>query len=329
MFIGNELKYYELVQWLTTGTSEHVCIVSGITGCGKTYGIKRAIENTGKMLIVFDSSNCLNGKEFIDKYTKTTRSNIVAQFAGIQGKDTVVFIDELDAFIALDRTFLTSLKTVLSLTHGIKTVLACTPELVKRIDIPCKQVKLNIPREADVVIFLKSFHRCSSKELVSITEMCCGNLSVALQALARPGGAVDKFPEIASIYRQTGAAEQVFMLDLWLNPLRFHENLVHEFKQRIKRKDTPKVYEGIMGDLCLWDVMMSRGLCEIAPCFMALSVRKLDKLVVKKTAAPPNADFTRLINMLSIRKKNLNALYTSIFPWGEVGSYEKSFLNCK
>ena len=123
-------------------------------------------------------------------------------------------------------------------------------------------------------------------------------------------------------------------MDMWLNPLRFHENLIYELKQRIQPRTKPKkedIYTCILEDLCHWDILMCNNVCEPALQLIAASVTRLDKLALKKTAAPSQTEFTKLINMLSVRKKAINSLYESTddrkkFPWHKVGSYEKSFL---
>jgi SpoVK/Ycf46/Vps4 family AAA+-type ATPase len=349
MFIGNQLKYNELLTWLQNGSeagaAERVCVVTGPVGCGKTYGIKAATAETGKLVSIFDSTTCSNGKDFLDKFTKATQSNVVAQFTHTGMSDRIMFIDELDALLTIDRTFLSNLKNI---PHGIRVLIACSLDTVKRIPIAHKLISLNAASEADILIFLKESTsaegKCvkakskakaksvSAKLLVEAAEMCNGNIGAALKYIPKLG-LTDPFPEVGSIYRSPEGAAAVFSLDVWLNPLRFHENLLYELKQRLQPRQKAKVYASLMEDLCTWDFLMTRNIeaAEYAVAFIAAAVKKLDRLPLKKSAPPPQAEFTRLINLLSVRKKALNALYTSgmEFPWHDIGSYEKSFLHRK
>jgi SpoVK/Ycf46/Vps4 family AAA+-type ATPase len=345
MFIGNQLKYHELLTWLQNGfgAAERVCVVTGPVGCGKTYGIKAATAETGKLVSIFDSTTCSNGKDFLDKFTKATQSNVVAQFTHTGMSDRIMFIDELDALLTIDRTFLSNLKNI---PQGIRLLIACSLDTVKRIPIAHKLISINAASEADILIFLKEStsgdakakagktKAVSAKLLVETAEMCNGNIGAALKYIPKLG-LTDPFPEVGSIYRSPEGAAAVFQLDVWLNPLRFHENLLYELKQRLQPRQKAKVYASLMEDLCTWDFLMTRNIeaAEYAVAFIAAAVKKLNRLPLKKSAPPPQAEFTRLINLLSVRKKALNALYTSgtgmEFPWHEIGSYEKSFLHRK
>jgi SpoVK/Ycf46/Vps4 family AAA+-type ATPase len=360
MFIGNPIQYSDLLTWLTSTTDpECVCIVCGPTGCGKTHGIMAAAEATGKMISVFDSSTCLNGKDFKDKILKTTQSNVLAQFTARSYADRMVFIDELDALLSIDRTFLSNLK---GMPQAIKVVIAATPEASRRVAIPHKLITLNAASQGDILALLrerekKMGRRLNAKRLLEAVELCSGNLAAAIRhtdAVVKKAAKSkqtenetkdaqrDAFSDLAAVYRNTSLAYQVFSADSWLNPLRFHENLVHEMKQRTKPRQgkhpqKEEVYRDLMGDFCFWDTCMSSGSGseDVAMHYLAAATKRLDSLTLKKTAAPPAAEFTRLINMLSVRKKGILGLYANAgansgsFPWHQVGAYEKSFLQRK
>jgi hypothetical protein len=313
-----------------------------------------AAEATGKMTSVFDSSTCLNGKDFKEKILKTTQSNVLAQFAARSYADRMVFIDELDALLSIDRTFLSNLK---GMPQAIKVVIAATPEAARRLAIPHKLITLNAASQGDILAFLrerekKLGRRLNAKRLLEAVELCSGNLACAIrhsdvsynkkgtQKKLQPtmeDSQRDAFSDFAGIYRNTSLAYQVFSVDSWLNPLRFHENLVHEMKQRTKPRQgkhpqKEDVYRDLMGDFCFWNTCMSSGSEDIAMHYLAAATKRLDPLTLKKTAAPPAAEFTRLINMLSVRKKGMIGMYANAgaasgsFPWHQVGAYEKSFL---
>lgn len=343
MFIGNTDRYAELLEWLKGGV-ESVCIVAGPTGCGKTYGIHTAALETNKLVTVLDTATCLNGKDFKDKYTKTTQSNVIAQFTKVKEGDRLIFVDELEALLMIDRMFLSNLK---NLPSSIKVIIAATPEAAKRVLIPHRLIRLDVASVNDIIEFLKSKivvnRKKNCKLLKEIGIACNGNLTSALRAVtslsahsdqhANSNNETDKdnFPDIGEVYRDTSKALTVLSADPWLNTLRFHENLVSEMKQRKVSSPNTRlskefVYTSIMCDLCNWDVMMKSDHTDYAMQFIAQSAKQLDNLALKKAASAPQTQFTRLINQLSVRKKGIVSLYgeNGGFPWHHVGSFEKS-----
>jgi hypothetical protein len=291
------------------------------------------IKECDKMVTIFDSTNCSNGKDFKDKLFKTTQANVLAQFYSTRAEDRVIFVDELDALLSIDRSFLTTFKDI-TLPKNIKVVLACTPDIAKKFMIPHKLITLNAAGEADILLALKSLKSGDRvKNLLAAAEASEGNIARALNHLTIATKRVKTCTDmtLGAVYRNPSIAFQVFTVDQWLNPLRFHENLLHELQQRVKPRMSnikENTYTSIMHDMCLWDVMMSHGgqTDYIATHYIAQATRRLEILNVKRTAEAPASEFTKLINMLSVRKKGINGLYCSIFPWYQVGVYEKTFL---
>lgn len=335
MFVGNIIQYNEFVTWLAAeSTPENVCVISGSSGCGKTYGINSAATQTSKLVTLFDSTTIVNGRDFKDKLTKSTQSHVLAQFTQTSFRDRLIVIDELDALMVIDRTFMSYLKGI---SHSVKVVVAGTHEAANKITIPHRRISLNAASEADILLFLKAHYGYKgqkAKTLLKAAESCNGNIGLALKCTPK-FGVSDAFPDIASVYRNTEAAHQVFSGDSWLNPLRFHENLIHELKQRTQPRSKPRkqdVYSLIMRDFCNWDVLMSKDVSLLASTYISLAVKRLDALKLKKNPAPVATDFTKMINMLSVRKKAVVALYVgsaNAFPWHEITSYEKNFLQRK
>lgn len=350
MFIGNADAFDELLVWLREGTG--VCLLSGSTGCGKTYGVYAAARIVGLAVTLFDTSTCLNGKDFKDKFTKATQSDILAQLTHTVDGQRLIFIDELDALLTIDRTFLLNLKC---LPDNIQVVIAGTSEAVRRVGITGMMIDIHSPSDDDISNMLKEYNKLhhlhvSAKIMTTIAKVSNGSIATALRHMNTNHDAtedavksrMDTFDDIGGVYRSPErVAHDVLSIDPWLNVLRYHENIIHELKQRDygaeADDDMIRRYVGSMGDLCDWVLMM--GWCpEYAVQFMATSCRARMSpkvLPLKPDALPPTTQFTRMINIMSARKKGLNSLYTSIntknrnltFPWYQVGSMEKSFLS--
>ena len=144
---------------------------------------------------------------------------------------------------------------------------------------------------------------------------------------------MDHFGDIVGVYRDPKrVAYDVLLIDPWLNVLRYHENIIHELEQRVfETTGIREVYVNTMKDLCDWVFMMGWS-PEIAVQFIAISCVARLSLPLKPKAQPPTTRFTKMINIMSARKKGLNYLYATTgkdlaFPWHQVGSMEKSFLS--
>ena len=67
-FVGNENEYNQLFNWIKQPISSFgkilmkdcVCIISGGPGCGKTYGINKAIHNANKNICYINKDECIN-----------------------------------------------------------------------------------------------------------------------------------------------------------------------------------------------------------------------------------------------------------------------------
>lgn len=338
MFVGNLRQYGELLAWLRDSKA-HMCMICGPTGCGKTYGILQAAKECNKVVSVYDTSICLNGKDFKEQIMKTTKSNIMAQLLSTSSSERLIFLDELDAMLAIDRTFLTHLQT---LATNIKIVIASAIDVSTKLPDGCKILHLNAPSEQDIVLLLKDVHKSNPVgrrlTMLEAAESCNGNISVALRYMITASNKntnySDTFDTIAMVYRAPHLAYKVFTMDPWLNPMRYHENFLHEMKQRIKPRNSllkEDVYTEFLLDICYWDMLMgdTSSHHDFAILYIAKATQKLDKLALKKTAMPPKMEFTRLINLMSVRKKNVVNMHACKFPWHQVGVCEKTFLKGK
>ena len=345
-FVGNFNAYNELIGWLNKRdfpkslSRASVLLLVGSAGVGKTHGVHQACKELQLNLQVIDTNLVSSFKEFLDVFQKMCASDITAQFRCIKRESIVFLIDELEAFQALDRTFLSGLQRVFDaggLPHA--RIIITTATMDARKEDGYQRILLRAPAEGDVLLFLREqAPDMPLKHCLSIAEVCNGNLSFALQMLqmkmaneakASPSQGMDCEGVVSDIlvHANPQVAYRVFSDDIWINPLRFHTNLPHEWRQRkggaaVKRR----AYFDMMRNMCHWDVLM--GHCKgedvnVPVTFMAYAAAQLGNLERKKNAAPPTEDFTRVFSQLSLEKKNLVAMENASYLTDGLHSYHR------
>ena len=368
-FVGNDNEYTQLVSWIKQPnsvfgnilTKECITIVSGSPGCGKSYGVQMAIKDANKNICYINKDECINSKDFKELILKQTLSNILDQFnllsvAGESLKETVIFIDDVDTLLAIDRSFINNFNLLITCNtiRTIKIILSCISSELKIIlksIIFGQLILLKTPTDNDVRKLLNNINVNNNENIFNIVDesvkLSNGNISVAFNIYnlnirkirkdlfkdedneKKCIESTDIFPEVAKIYfiEDRDLIRKVIEQDPWLHPLRFHENIIHEFKQRKGTKEQKdKLYSEILQHLCRWDQIMtlSKG-GDISNAIEQAcnTVILLTRLKRKKNADPPMDEFTRMFNYLSLRKKNMLSLYESTFPWETIGSTRK------
>jgi hypothetical protein len=374
-FIGNENEYTQLVSWIKQPnsvfgnvlTKECITIVSGSPGCGKSYGVQMAIKDANKNICYINKDECINSKDFKELILKQTLSNILDQFnllsvAGESLKETIIFIDDVDTLLAIDRSFINNFNLLITCNtiRTIKIILSCISSELKIIlksIIFGQLILLKTPTDNDVKKLLSNINTNNTENTRNIAnianiiddsvKLSSGNISVAFNIYnlnirniqkdifniedgdKKCVESTDIFPEVAKIYfiEDRNLIRKVIEQDPWLHPLRFHENIIHEFKQRKGTKEQKdKLYIEILQHLCRWDQIMtlSKG-GDISNAIEQAcnTVLLLTRLKRKKNADPPMDEFTRMFNYLSLRKKNMVSLYEGNFPWESIGSSRK------
>lgn len=194
-FVGNEKAGHELQAWLekTDFASrlgfQSVLFISGPSGVGKTWGVKKACTDRGMTINMLDTNTVNQYKDFEDILTKLASSDITTQFGFVKKKDVVVCIDELEALAMLDRTFIASLLKLLqsqSLPH-IRIIITCQMvEQKKMMEIQkhTTNIQLESPSQEVVFAFLRDLYPDKPERMMrSISMSCFGNLGVALHAV--------------------------------------------------------------------------------------------------------------------------------------------------
>jgi hypothetical protein len=381
-FIGNLNEYNNLVTWIKQPNNingkflckESILIVSGGSGYGKTYGVKMAIRDANKQLCYINKDECTNSKDFKDLLLKQTTSNILdqfnilSQFASLTINDqsndqsndshteTVIFIDDIDTLLAVDRSFINNFNTLVTSNtiKSIKIIISCISSELKVIlksIIFGQIILLKTPSDNDIKMFLCMINNIkdganthNSEYIKESINDAKGDLSVAQNIFSIScrknkqtdiinTKQTDIFPEVAKIYymEDRNLIRKIVEQDPWLHPLRFHENIIHEFKQRKGSKEVKDTtYINILENLCKWDQLMVSSKGGDISCAVEQacnSVLLFTPLKRKKVAEPPMDEFTRMFNYLSLRKKNMVSLYEGNFTWETIGSSRKKIFD--
>ena len=353
VFVGNKYYYDLLFEWLkkplTTKTLDIscICFIIGRHGCGKTYGVNKAILDTGHNRAIFNG-NCY--KDFIDFIVKQTSSDILSQINGDFLSKKVIFIDEFETLVLYDRTFLNNIIDLLEKNKlpAVKIIIASAPLETKnaiKMSLSCYRLELSIPSEADIFLFLKeNYSKVKNDKLLKISENCENNISVAtimasdLMINSMKKGNItnthDKNILLNNIYNDNELDNIRIIIDQdrSLHPLRFHENLIKAIQQRKGTKIKKlELYKKFLLALCEWDMMTSNSKrlgieSDIGFEHIVRNVMSLYDLSDKKNKVELSTDFTKIFNYLSLKKKTLITLYNSETPWYNIGSIHKSII---
>lgn len=356
---GNRFCFEDLYRWIddrvhhpSAYMDRNSCLVLiGPPGIGKTYGLEKVCEDLGVHIKKIDSANCHSIKELADLFVKMASTNLQDVIQQTVRKN-VLFIDEFEILIQLDRNIPSSLYQLISADLSKKkplpympVVIACNDNMEKKLgDIRrfCKTIHLKPPTEADVLLMLRAYsqlHRLNvpGEVILHISESVSGNMQQALQMLQiellRSNGegmdtTIDSMPDIHVLYQNPSrkVAYQLFGEDAWMNPLRFHENLPKEMDMRKgTRQKKDLVYSRMLRCMLDWDAMVNRDdecldiamthLCN-APCYF------LPQLERKKRAEDASMnEFTKTLSQMSLQCKLKRHTYKDSFPWAHVGNY--------
>ena len=369
MFIGNTYEYDKLVSWINkpqeSGEKLHyknVCIVTGSSGIGKTFGINIALKASNKHIYKLNDLDCSNSKEFRDLLNKITSSHVMSQFENLRIEDKIIWIDDFDSFIIFDRTFLHTLQNILDNESfpAIKIIISTSCADLKHYTKFYSHgliISLKIPEVAAVIPFLrKTYPNVSVKAITNIADSTNGNISSALhmidlelqnivkktkliQIIPLSTKTIDTYYDLVDLFNTNYNIEigrYIFHIDPWLHPLRFHENILQEWPKRkgtVKNKEA--TYTSILQLYCDWDQIMSYSKINdsndiyIATELIAHVPSYLKTFGKKKSVVSTMDEFTRMFNFLSLKKKNSVALYTTDFPWITIGSFCKHLYDDK
>jgi len=376
MFIGNPQQYSKLESWISRSITigeklqyKHICIIIGDSGVGKSYGIQNVLDVSKKKIYKINDLECTNSKDFKDLLFKITSSHIISQFEQTTNQDKIIWIDDFDSFLIYDRRFLHTLEDILESENipAIKIIISTTSADIKHYTKFYQKgliLQLKNPEVADIIILLrKTFPKLPVKVIGEIADYSNGNISIAIEIATLKDSknktketlkqsnknnlkdintnilTKDSYPLLVNLFNipyNIKIGSYLFDQDPWLHPLRFHENVLHEWSIR-NGTNTEKEHNYIkmLKLFCDWDQLMTYS--KINDTNMNIPIELISYVPIyikefpkKKDAVSSMDEFTRMFNYLSLKKKNMVALYaTSDFPWITLGSYFKHLYDDK
>lgn len=321
--MGNAWVWKEVENHITR--QKGIIFVLGAPGIGKTYTVKQICDHHHVDAFFIDSTNCATVKEFIDVVNKQLHTRIVQSLSG-ECKQKVVIIDELETLFQFDRGIMSAVQNLRNTTSSLPIVCLGHKILERKIQqsFPnCPIYTCSAPSETDICIWLKSYtnNTVSCDRLLQLADQCNGNLHNVIQSLTISDAPKDEQLTFEDIYSSLSKDQIRHLLqeDVWLTPLRFHENLP---KDLVNRKGTQphktKIYRTVLESLIDWDVMMNNASQDVALDVLTQSIQIVQNIPRKKGQTDVSASgFTKLFSNLSLQKKNEKKTYStdSGFPW--------------
>ena len=316
MFIGNVGAYNQLVKWLTTPLPAHefdnncICVVYGVSGIGKTYGINKALQEHG-----FTGYN-------VESISDIEPLLVSDHYLNIPLQRKVFILDNVDN---VTTKLTTKLKTAINLNYAVKVIITTCNVEKKQVPVNVTCIRLLNASEADLILFVReNYTSVSSKDILAIVNQSNGNVSSVIQMIENFKLKVQRDIQYqnSDLYKLTNADEIARMVekDPWIYPMRYHENLLN----KKPKKDYPLKY---LESLFTWDLLQSNLENTLLPVYyISGKIGEINKNTKNAKDIPDN--FTKLFNNLSLKKKKKVANYKSIFPWQKVPEYwKKSFLD--
>ena len=339
-------------------TDQSSCVILiGPPGVGKSYGVERMCDQLGISIKRIDSTNCHSTKDMCDLLTKMASTNLEDSLLEKETK-RIIFIDEFEVLVGLDRNMPSILYQHLDCSNAktrtkpmpyIPVVVACNTNIEKKLgDLRrgCRCICLRNPDDADVMLMLRWHAQAIGMDapsdlILSISEIVQGNMQQAVRILAYElvrisqnikttckHATIDRMPDIDVLYTSPNrsTARMIFEEDMWMNPLRFHENLPAEIEtRRGTRAKKATVYSEILRCLIEWDVMSTSiedGCTEISTEHLCRAPYLLEQLKRRKDGNQTSmVHFTKTLSQMSLQKKMEKQSYNDDFPWKHIGNY--------
>jgi DNA polymerase III delta prime subunit len=351
---GNKDIYTDIKNWIddfynnihkNKNISINSCIfISGNTGIGKTYSIKKICELLNLYMVYIDSGNCCSSDKLTDIINKSNSKSIYQIFTNNIDKK-IIIIDEFDTLISIDRTISITLLNILSNEKlgNIPIICICSNEILKKIgDIKkkCKIFELSLPSDKDLLKIIKNKYKdIDLSKLKDLIKKCDGNISQLFKQLDTISdntnyNNIDKIYEIEYLYSpeklNRNIIKNIILIDPWLIPLKFHENLIIEFNNNRKGTKPFKFnyYSKFIYQLCCFDNIMYNNHIDIAiDYFASMVIYLFSNVQSKKNVDIQIKNFTKILSYLSLQKKYIKQSYSLNFPIYQIGNYHMNNIN--
>tara|TARA_B000000441_G_C21748045_1_gene359436 strand:- start:1781 stop:2827 length:1047 start_codon:yes stop_codon:yes gene_type:complete len=317
------------------------CIfIYGISGIGKTYTVYKICNELNLNIVNFTSSNCNNSEEFNELLFKTITAVSFLDIISAEKKEKIIVIDNYETLLSIDRTINSNLYNVLNAKKykNIPIICICNKNLLKKIGNikkKCKTIEYKNLLDSDIEkIILEKKPKIKKDILKNILEKCQGNVQQALFLLenySEKNNSIDKNYDTEYLYGnmfERDIVNKILLEDSWLIPLRFHENLIYELKNRkTTLQNKNNYYKSFLFDICLFDVLMNKNCTDNAISIIISNVYFLTLIPNKKDSKPNLENFTKLLSYLSLQKKYVKKGYNYNKEFFQIGNYHINSIN--
>tara|TARA_B000000437_G_scaffold219417_1_gene201396 strand:- start:6050 stop:7093 length:1044 start_codon:yes stop_codon:yes gene_type:complete len=318
-------------------------IIYGNSGIGKTYKIKEICNELNLKIINFNISNASSSMEFEDLLFKTITTNSFEDvFNNNIKKKKIIILDNYETFLSIDRTINNTLYNILNTKkyNNISIICICNLELLKRlgnIKKKCKIIQFKNESNENITEILKSKYKdISSQKIKEIVNKTEGNIEQSIFYIEnniekKENNTIDKIYNIEYLYDNEYDKDVVYKIlssESWLVPLRYHENLIIELKNRkTTLQNKNNYYKEFLLDFCLFDLLMNKNIIESALNIITYQVYNLKLLPQKKQSKSNLDNFTKLLSYLSLQKKYIKKGYIFTSQFYQIGNYHINSIN--
>jgi len=337
-------KIIKLINNTDVNISFNSCIIIyGNSGIGKTYNVYNICNELKLNIINITLSNVSSSIEFEDILFKSvTAISFMDIISNNANKKKIIIIDNYDILLSIDRTINTTLYNILNnkKLKNIAIICICSKDLLKKlgnIKKKCELIEFVNPSDEEITkILLEKDRNLNKKEITDIIKKSNNNIIQSLFLLEKKNEIVkidniDKILNIEYLYGNEydrHIVTKIMLTESWLIPLRFHENLIIELKNRkatIQNKN--ELYKNFIYDLCLFDVLMNNNAIESAIDIIVSHVYFLSLIPNKKNMKSNLDKFTKLLSYLSLKKKNIKKSFNYNSQFFHIGNYHINSIN--
>jgi nucleoside-triphosphatase THEP1 len=338
---GNSQQYTEICNWISDQILdysgkikiENLLFICGNSGIGKTHSIAKICKHFDLDIINITINTCISSFELNDNITKASSSSLLQTLTNKNLKK-IILIDEFESMMAIDRTINSTLLNILTESKIKKIPIVCisSNDNIKKLGSlkkKCKIIELQPPVYNEILFTIKkNFPEHDENMLKKLIEYSNCNLSHCFNKLQNTHFSSDNADEILSIERLYGSTYdmdyiiRVLLTDSWLNPLRFHENLITELNNRrttIKKRN--EYYLLFIRNIIVFDLFMNHNLPDYGCCFFAYLMFPLSELCMKQNKSSDISKFTKMLSYLSLQNKYTKKAYSSSFPLYQISNY--------
>jgi len=338
---GNKDQYNNVISWISDQINDYsgkisisnLLFICGNSGIGKTYSIQKICNSFNLDIINITINTCISSSELNDNIIKASSSSLVQKLTN-QNKKKIILIDEFESMMTIDRTINTTLLNILSQSKIKKIPIICisSSENVKKLGTlkkKCKIIELTLPTTQEAFRVIKrSLPQRDDKEINKVIKESDCNLSHCFHKLQDSNFTSDNIDEIMNIDNLYGNSYNVDYIirvlsnDVWLNPLRFHENLIAELSKRkttIKKRND--YYLLFIKNIIIFDILMNNNLHDNGCCFFAYLMYPLKNLSLKPNVKSDISKFTKILSYLSLQNKYTKKSYSTSFPLYQISNY--------